>query len=380
MKAKYVAIAVGTLAAGAALAVTLGRGTAVEAPAKASEPPSNPGETHLSAPPPFLKIAAVTESTDSGVAAATGRVTFNEDRVSRVASPLNGRILELLVQPGDRVKKGQPLMVIASPDAQGAIADLIAAEADLSVARKNLERTRRLYADQAVPQKDVLQAEGDFTKAEAAVDRARGKLEVLGIDPRQKTARFTLRAPIDGTCVERPATAGMEVRADAGAPLLTIADLGSLWVLADVYERDLGQVATGQAAAIRVPAYPSESFTGKVSHVGDLVDPQTRTVKLRVVVDNKEGRLKPEMFAKVMLSAAQVQGAPKILIVPAEAVLSDGEASAVIVARDGGRFQKRTIEVGAEQDGKVRILAGLSPGEKVVVEGALFIKAEIDDR
>jgi cobalt-zinc-cadmium efflux system membrane fusion protein len=380
MKARYVAIAVGTLAAGGAVALALGRGGVVEAPAKAAEPPSGPGETRLAAPPPFLKVAPVTESTEAGVAAATGRVTFNEDRVSRVGSPLNGRILELLVKPGDKVKKGQPLVVIASPDAQGAITDLIAAEADISVARKNLERNKRLYADQAVPQKDVLQAEGDFTKAAAAVDRARGKLEVLGIDPKQKTARFTLRAPIDGTCVERPATAGMEVRADAGAPLLTIADLASLWVLADVYERDLGQVATGQSATVRVPAYPTEAFTGKVSHVGDLVDPQTRTVKLRVVVDNKDGRLKPEMFAKVMLSAARVDGAPKILSVPAEAVLSDGEASAVIVARESGRFQKRTIEVGAEQDGKVRILAGLSPGENVVVEGALFIKAEIDDR
>lgn len=354
---------------------------------KADEPPpaapaAPPGELQLGAPPPFLKLAPVQIASDAGIATATGKVAFNEDKVSRVGAPVNGRVTALLVQPGDRVKKGQPLIDIASPDVDAAVSDLVAAEADLAVTRKNLDRQKRLFAEQAVAAKDVQQAESDETKAEAGAARARARLEVLGIDPARAAAhatRYSLRSPLDGTVVERPALQGMEVRSDAGQPLVTVADLSTLWVIADVYERDLGSVKVGQLATVHVPAYP-EAFSGKVVHVGDLVDPTTRTVKIRIELPNQDGRLKPEMFAKVTLQGVADAGGAPVLSVPSDAVVSDGDSSAVIVAVGHGRFQKRTIEVGPEQDGRVRVLSGLSPGEKVVVEGALFLKQEIEDR
>jgi membrane fusion protein, heavy metal efflux system len=287
-------------------------------------------------------------------------------------------VVELLVRPGDRVRKGQGLLAIASPDAESAVSDYVAAVADKAVADRNLERQRRLFADQATAYKEVLQAESEDTKAAAALARAQGRLEVLGIDPAAHAmrSRFVLRSPIEGIVVERPALAGMEVRADSGAPLVTVADLSRLWVLADVYERDLGLVTAGQRATVRVAAYPGRTFEGTVIHVGELVDPQTRTVKVRIDVANPTLDLKPEMFARVGFAGRPAAG-PGVTV-PTSALLSDGDASAVIVALGEGRFQKRTVESGPESDGRVRVLSGIRPGEKVVVDGALYLKSAIE--
>jgi cobalt-zinc-cadmium efflux system membrane fusion protein len=325
--------------------------------------------------PDFVKVAEVEVSSEGAPTDATARVTFDEGRVSRIGTPVSGRVLELRVQPGDRVRKGQPLLVIASPDAESAFADWIAARADAALAEKNLERQRRLLADQAVSQKEVQQAEGESTKARAARARALSRLEVLGIspdDPDGRPSRYLLRAPLDGVVVERPANPGMEVRADSGTPLVTVADLSRLWVLADVFERDVGAVVEGGRAEVRVAAWPGRVWEGKIAHVGDLVDPQSRTVKVRIEVQNPDQKLKPEMFARVTLRGAP--SAPS-LAVPSQAVLSDGAASAVVVALGDGKFQRRTIEAGPERDGHVRVLSGLAPGERVVVDGAIYLSA-----
>ncbi len=327
--------ALGTLALGLLLACS------ASSPVTPPAPPQPPGELILPALPPYMKVAPVALSAQGAGAGATGRVTFDEERVSRVASPVSGRVVELLARPGDAVKKGQPLLAIASPDAEAALSDLTAAEADERLAQKSLDRARRLYDDQAIPHKDVLAAESDAVKAAAVLARVRTRIEVLGLAERRDAAtraRFALRAPIAGVVVERPAQLGMEVRADSGTPLVTVADLSRLWVLADVYERDLG---------------------------------------LGIEVSNLQAQLKPEMFARVTLLGGR-QAAT--LSVPEGAVLSDGQANAVIVAEGGGRFVKRLIEAGPEQEGRVRVLAGLREGEQVVVDGGLFLKAEIDSR
>ncbi len=350
-------------------------------PAPAATEAAAPGEVKLAALPTFLKTAPVVVTLEAAGASATGRVTFDEERVSRVASPVSGRVLELLAKPGDTVARGQALLAIASPDVQAASAELVSAEVDLRAAGKNLERARRLAADQAIPRKDLLAAESDALKARAALRRAGTRVSVLGLatgDRAGAGSRYLLRAPIAGTVVERPAGIGMEVRADTGTPLVTVADLSRLWVLVDVYERDLALVARGQRAEVRVPAWPGQVFPGQVTHVGELVDPATRTVKIRVEVANPGLRLKPEMFARVALAGGQAKGSA--LTVPSEAVLSDGEASAVVVALGDGRFTKRVVEVGPEAEGRTRVVAGLREGEQVVVAGALFVKAEIEGR
>jgi cobalt-zinc-cadmium efflux system membrane fusion protein len=148
-----------------------------------------------------------------------------------------------------------------------------------------------------------------------------------------------------------------------------------VWVLADVYEADLGAVQPGAAMRLEVPAYPGEWFAGKVGHVGDVVDTQTRTVKIRCVVPNPDNRLKPEMFAKIEISSSNNRNA---LYLPTRAIINDGETSKVVVAGENNTFHARTVQVGPSVDGTVRILSGVKPGEKVVTEGALFLKQELD--
>ena len=326
-----------------------------------------------------MKVAPVSLSAQGAGAEVTGRVTFDEERVSRVASPVSGRVVELLARPGGRGEEGQPLLAIASPDAEAALSDLTAAEADERLAQKSLDRARRLYADQAIPHKDVLAAESDAVKATAVLARVRTRIEVLGLAERRDAAaraRFALRAPIAGVVVERPAQLGMEVRADSCTPLVTVADLSRLWVLADVYERDLGLVAKGERAEVRVPAYPSQVFAGQVTNIGEVVDPVTRTVKVRIEVSNPQAQLKPEMFARVALLGGRRAAT---LSVPEGAVLSDGQANAVIVA-ESGVLREASHRGGTGAGGRVRVLAGLREGEQVVVDGGLFLKAEIESR
>lgn len=364
------------LALAAALAASLAAGCGRPARAAAAAAPAlPPGEVQLKQVPNFVKIAPVEVSSEAPPTEATAKVAFDEGRVSRVGTPVSGRVVELRVQPGDRVRKGQPLLVIASPDAESAFADWIAARADAALADQNLERQRRLLADQAVSQKEVLQAESDATKARAARARALARLQVLGIppdEPARQPSRYLLRSPIDGVVVDRPASVGMEVRADSGTPIVTVADLSRLWVLADVFERDLASVVKGGHAEVRVAAWPGRTWEGKVSYVGDVVDPQTRTVKVRIEVENPDRKLKPEMFARVTLRGGAAEPS---LAVPSQAVVSDGAASAVVVALGEGRFQRRIIEVGPERGGIVRVLSGLAPGERVVVDGAIYLSA-----
>jgi cobalt-zinc-cadmium efflux system membrane fusion protein len=325
----------------------------------------------------YLKFAEAVIGGAGNSAASTGKIAFDEDHTSRVGSPLSGRVESLLVKPGDVVKKGQALLTIVSPEVESAIADERAAAAEVSLQTRNLERVRALLADQAIAHKEVSQAESDLTKAQAGQLRARARLALLGLSTNDHSSRFTLRAPLAGTVVERAALPGAEVRSDAGTPLVTISELSRVWVVVDIYEKNLAAVREGQKAEVTVASYPGEVFPAQIEHVGDVVDAQTRTVKVRLVADNPDHKLKPEMFARVALPLA---GPAAAVTVPANAVLSDGEANVVMVAMADGKFAKRRVEIGAESEGRLAVLSGLRPGERVVVDGALFLKAELENR
>jgi cobalt-zinc-cadmium efflux system membrane fusion protein len=330
-----------------------------------------------SAPLDFIKVEAVAETAGATSVSLPGRVSFDEDHTQRVASPIDGRAVSLLVKLGDKVRAGQPLIEMSSPNVGQLQADAQKAMSDLALAEKAMERVHKLQGEGAVAEKDVAQAETDFRKAKSDSARTTAQLKALGVSPTDPAVNVALRSQIAGVVVERNVLVGQEVRADQAAPLVTISSLDTVWVLADAYEQDLSLVAEGDSVTIRVPAYPGESFTGKVGHVGDVVDTTTRTVKIRCLADNKAHKLKPEMFAKVdVLNSA----GHKIILVPAQSVLNDGDKSIVIVASEGNTFRARRVEVGPETEGKVRILGGVRPGEKIVTDGAIFMKREIDSQ
>ena len=329
------------------------------------------------APHDFIKIETVQEVSGATSISLPGRVSFDEDHTQRVASPIDGRAVAILVKAGDRVRAGQPLLQLSSPSVGQIQADAQKALSDLSVSEKATERVHKLQAEGAVAEKEVAQSEGDLRKARSDHARATAQLKALGVSPSDPAVNAALRAQIAGVVVERNVLVGQEVRADQGTPLLTISSLDMVWVLADVYEQDLGLVAEGDTVTIQVPAYPGEKFAGRVGHIGDVVDPATRTVKIRCVVPNKDHRLKPEMFAKVDVAD---NGRRKIIGIATKAVLTDGDKTYVIVATEGNVFRLRRVDVGPESEGHIRVLGGLTPGEKIVTEGAIFMKREIENQ
>ncbi|HVR03259.1 MAG TPA: efflux RND transporter periplasmic adaptor subunit [Polyangia bacterium] len=331
----------------------------------------NPG----SAPLDFIKVETVTETAGAMSATLPGRVTFDEDHTQRVSSPIDGRAVSILVKLGDKVRAGQPLIELSSPNVGQLQADAQKAMSDLALAEKAAERVHKLQVEGAVAEKEVAQVENDYRKARSDSARTTAQLKSLGVSASDPAVKVALRAQIGGIVVERNVLVGQEIRADQAAPLITVSSLDAVWVQADAYEQDLSLVAEGDAVTIHVPAYPSETFGGKVGHIGDTVDSTSRTVKIRCLADNKAHRLKPEMFAKVdVLNAA----GHKLMLVPAQAVLNDGDKSIVIVASEGNVFRARRVEVGPEIERKVRVLSGLRAGEKIVTDGAIFMKREID--
>jgi len=323
----------------------------------------------------FVKVEVVKESDSSGRVTLPGRVTFDEDHTQRVASPIDGRVVGMLVKLGDTIKAGQSLLQLSSPDVGQIQSDAQKALTDLSIAEKGIDRLHKLQAIGAASEKDVVQAQGDFKKAKSDYARAEAQLKALGITPTDPAVNVALRSQIPGVVVERNVLVGQEVRSDGATPLITVASLDDVWVLGDAYEQDLGLVTEGAKVSIRVPAYPGQTFPGRVKHIGEVVDPATRTVKIRCVVDNPGHRLKPEMFAKIDV---ETPGGTKLITVPAKAVLNDGDKAMVVVASEGNVFRTRTVQVGPEIDSNVRIISGLSAGEKIVTSGAIFMKQEID--
>jgi cobalt-zinc-cadmium efflux system membrane fusion protein len=312
----------------------------------------------------------------------SGKVAYGEDRYSRISSPLQGRVVEVRAHLGDRVKAGDILLVVDSPEIAQAYSEYVKEDSDLQYAARAHELAKDLYEDKALPLKDLKQAENELVKARAEFRRAKERLLSLRIaseeldkplDKQKITSRFEMKSPLAGIVVERTVTPGQSVTGDSDHILYTIADLDQLQVLADLYERDLALVKEGQPAVVKVEAYPDVDFPAKVTAVGDIVDPATRTIKVRAQVNNELHKLKPEMFARLQLD---VSDAAQFLAVPREAVLEmDGKQFVYVVERDD-RYVKREVKIVNITPEQARILEGLTQGERIVTKGAVLIKVQ----
>ncbi|HLK12334.1 MAG TPA: efflux RND transporter periplasmic adaptor subunit [Candidatus Binatia bacterium] len=316
----------------------------------------------------FLKFAPVTQVEAGELADVAGTIEFDPRHTARLNALVPGRVAELLVEVGDPVEAGQPLLALDSPDVKAAQAEYVRAQADLVVARRAAARAASLRAAGAVAEKDYLQATEDARKAEADFERARAQLDRLGVAPGERTSRYVLRAPLAGTVVERRALVGMDAGPDAAEPLVVVSDLAHLRVAARLPERQLALVRAGEAVGVHVDAYPQE-FPGAVAAVGDVIDEATRTVPVRCTLPNPDRLLKPAMFARVTLKAPPGM---RLTVVPTTALLSDGRGYRVVVRGADGKLAVRPIEVGAEVGGQVQVLGGVALGEEVVVDGALL--------
>jgi cobalt-zinc-cadmium efflux system membrane fusion protein len=321
----------------------------------------------------FLKFAPVAEVAAGHLADLNGTIEFDEEHTARLAALVPGRVAQLLVQVGDRVDADQPLVALESPEVKTVEAEYVRAEADRTLARKTADRATRLRAAQAIAEKDYQQAEEEAAKAAADFERARAALERLRVAPGEVTSRYLLRAPFAGTVVERKALVGMEVSTESAEPLVVVSDLSRVRVVMRVPERQLPLLRAGERVAVRVDAYPQE-FPGTVVAVGDVIEDATRTVPVRCTVPNPDRLLKPAMFARVALEAPPGM---QLIVVPATALLSDGQHFRVLVRTGDGHLESRPVEVGAEVDGRTQIVSGVHVGEEVVSEGAIFAAQQL---
>lgn len=349
---------------------------------------SRPGYVNIPADSPQLKQIRSEPVAMSlvpvGSVSAPGKVEANANRLSHVVLPLTGRITTVLAKIGDFVRQGQPVLTVESTDADAAVSSYTQAQAGvtqaksvLAKAQTDLDRERDLFENGAVPQKDVLnaqaivvQAQAAVEQAQAAAEQARRRLQILGIAPGAFGQRVTVNAPISGKVLEMSVVNG-EFRNDLSAPLMTIADLSSVWVTSDVPETAIRLIKNGEPVRIELAAYPQETFRGRVTLIGDTVDAQTRTVKVRAELTNPDGRLKPEMFGKIQL-AEQTESRPTV---PASAVIAADGRSYVWRENGPGAFEKVPVTTGVQVDGRIAILEGLTARDRVVVDGVMLLVA-----
>jgi membrane fusion protein, heavy metal efflux system len=317
-----------------------------------------------------LTVEAVAEQEIRRTLALPAVVEADPSRLVKVLPPLAGRITQLKVQLGERVKEGQPLAVLDSPDLGTAYADHERATVLLELARKNRDRARNLAKIGGTAVKELQQAETDYVTADVEHHRADARLKQIGVNPETSDPMrtLTITAPIAGSVIELDVGAGAFWN-DPNATLLTVADLSSVWVTANVPEKDTALVAKGQQVEVVFAAFPNEVFKGEVLFVSDVLDPDSRRTKVRIAFPNPEIRLKPNMFANVtFLAAAQM-----VATVPTAALVMKNDADRVFVEVAPWTFVPRQVEINYQQGNSTVIKSGLAAGERAVVKGGVLL-------
>ncbi|MGM3276213.1 efflux RND transporter periplasmic adaptor subunit [Ralstonia sp. 24A2] len=323
---------------------------------------------------PLRRSLVVTAASEDAVSAAfvlPASVEADPGKLVKVLPPLSGRIVSLNKQLGDEVKAGDVLFTLDSADLAEATSTAAKAQAALVLAKKNLDRLHELDKSEITPRRDFEQAQNDYAQAVSEAERANNKLAQLGAKGGGAKVSgghiLSVRSPISGRVVELNGATGGYWN-DSNASVMTVADLSRVFVTANVQEKDLSKVYVGQSAAVKLDAYV-EPLAAKVRYVGEMLDPDTRTVKVRMVFDNKDGHLKPGMFAQTTL-----QGQPHMgVIVPMSALVQSGFNTRTFVEVAPWQFQARVVKTGAQVGDKIEILSGLKAGERVVTKDGVLL-------
>jgi cobalt-zinc-cadmium efflux system membrane fusion protein len=321
-----------------------------------------------------------------------GAVAHDENRLLHVAANVRGRVTAIPVDLGERVRRGDPVLVLESVDLGRAREEFLREVSALRVASRAYERAKALVAAKAISDGEFQAREGEYLAKKAAAQAAERALHLYGEDddeiarlrravdgeaalPSGDPPRVTIRAPFDGRVIDRKVTPGALV--EALQPLLTLADLRTVWVFLQAYEKDLSLLSKGLLVTIRTEAYPQDSFPGRVDFLGSVVDETTRTVRLRATVDNHHERLRPGMFVKARVDVPKPEAEAKaILAVPQSALQTLEGRTTLFVRLEPGVFGRRFVETGHSFEGFTEVLAGVKPGDVVVTEGSFVLKSE----
>ncbi|GLQ89242.1 efflux RND transporter periplasmic adaptor subunit [Dyella flagellata] len=311
---------------------------------------------------------------------AVGNIDYDQGRLAQVSSPYAGRVASVAAEEGDPVRKGQLLFTIDSPDLLQAESALLAADGVLALNRKTLARAQKMLTIQASAQKDVEQAISDEQTAEASYRAARKNLLLFGkseadidrlLATRKVEGELRILSPFDGIVANRSLAVGDLVQPGGAPTPFIVADLSSVWMMANMPEDDASALKLHQPLTVTIPALPGRTLHGEVSYIASAVDPSTHTVVVRADIPNPDRVLRPQMLVN---TAVQTATAEHSLAVPENGVVREGDGTTMVyVTQDGRRFEQRTVKVGKRQAGMDQILDGLKAGERVAGEGALFL-------
>lgn len=347
-----------------------------------------------------ITFATAAAKSMTGIIQATGVVTANESRVAHIRPLARGRILKVSVRSGDRVKKGQVLLTYDNIELGESVGDYLRAigalqraRTELDLARRSLERATNLLGSGAIARAEADRRQAEFHNTETAVQAQqaeeariheklhrfgleetdiRGLIKANGADFHREVSISTLRAPFDGAILKAVAAEGETVSAEQ--ELFTLIDTTTVWILADVYERDIASIREGATAAVTIDSFAGETLTGRVTNVSDSLDPSSRTAKVRVEVANLARRLKLEMFANIAIPTTQSRSA---LVIPASALQQIGGKPVVFVRESPTKFEAREVETGTQWPNWTEIIKGVSANDVVVAKGAFLLKSEL---
>ncbi|MBI3754288.1 MAG: efflux RND transporter periplasmic adaptor subunit [Deltaproteobacteria bacterium] len=326
-----------------------------------------------------IKVEAVSLRPFKVEYAFSGNVSINETRLAHVGPRISGRAIEVYANLGDYVEKGHALAIIDSTEIGEAQSQYLKAKTTFEIAEKSYARAKIILEGKVISTGEFQRREGEYLSAKTELKAAEDRLHLLGMTEEEIASigkghtinsKVAIYAPLSGSVIERHLTLGEVV--EPVKPLFSIADLSIVWVIADIPERDIPKIKKGQGVAVIVSAYPEKVFRGTISYISDLIDPGTRTVKVRIEVENSNWILKPGMFAAIKISA----GGKDLLSIPVSAIQREGDKTIVFVAKGENSFEKRVVELGPPLDGFHEVIFGVKEGERVVTKGAFALKSE----
>lgn len=333
-----------------------------------------------------LQFATVQGGANVELVRASGSIQADGDHSTPIVLPFSGQVLQVLVEPGQRVTRGQPLLRIASPELIDARGTLLAAGAQrasaaeaLRIAQGNLTRQKAITETAGGAMKDYLQAQADFAAAQSAARQAdsaqraaQDRLALFGRTEGVGTSAYTVyRAPVSGIVADRAVAPGQFLSSGNATPVMTITDPARVWLVAQLAESEAANIRVGDQVVVTTPALPGREFTATIDNVAAGLDPTTHRLPVRATIANAEGVLKPQMFAAFTIRRPVDAG--KGVLVPAVAVIHEGDTTRVWVRAKDGLLYGRPVQIGDTDGGLTRVLSGLYPGDRIVAKGALFV-------
>ncbi len=318
----------------------------------------------------MIAVDSVRECNLADEVTLTGEVASNENSLVKVFPRSGGQVLQSPLSLGDRVRKGQVLAVIRSADVAGSYADLSSANSDVAIARRQMENQAALYKNGISSEREYNEAKENYQKTLSTRNKVTSAININGGGSATASGTYTLTSPIDGYIVEKKVAAGNFIRSDAADNLFTISDLKNVWVYANVYEVDIPKVKEGYEARIRAVAYPDRDFYGKVDKIGQVLDPQSKALRVRITLDNKDGLLKPDMFARVMVSNKESRTATCI---PTQAMVSQDGKQYVVTYVNKDSVDIAEVQVIKTVGDRTFVADGVKPGQRVITKEQLLI-------